>query len=107
MRSSWAYDFECDKPMAEIFSILNQSGPWRWIERDKDVFGPYISSVPIEGLRVRIYDLDGYYSNGPTYTADFLTDERFKGEISLIDGIFRELLGKLSARNVTEGESYD
>ncbi|MDQ3754424.1 MAG: hypothetical protein M3371_06800 [Acidobacteriota bacterium] len=107
MKATWAYDFVCDRPMAEIFSTINESGPWRWIERDKDAFGPYISSMPFEGLRVRIYDLHGYYSNGPTYTADFKMDEECKVRRSLIDDVFRELLGKLSAHNITNGEYYD
>jgi len=103
----WAYDFECDKTMAEIISALNESGPWQWVWRDKDAFGPYISSVPLEGVSVRIYDLDGYYSNGPTYTADFKLGEGCKSEWATIDRVFRELLGNLPARNVTIGEGYD
>jgi hypothetical protein len=107
MRDYWAYDFECDKSMAEIFSMLNESGRWRWIERTKDAFGPYISSVPFKGLRVRIYDLDGYSSNGPTYTADFRMDEGCEVEKTLVNRVFAELLGKLAARNVMQGEYYD
>ena len=93
--------------MEEIILTLNESGPWKWIWRDKDAFGPYISSVPLEGVRARIYDLDGYHSNGPTYTADFRLDERSEAMKSAIDGVFNELLGKLAARNVTAGEGHD
>ncbi len=103
----WAYDFECDNTMAEIISTLNESGPWEWVWRDKDAFGPYISSAPFEGVRARIYDLDGYYSNGPTYTADFKLGEGRKAERAAIDSVFSELLGKLAARNLTKGEGYD
>jgi hypothetical protein len=93
--------------MAEIISALNESGPWQWVWRDKDAFGPYISSVPLEGVSVRIYDLDGYYSNGPTYTADFKLGEGCKAEWATIDRVFRELLGNLPVRNLTIGEGYD
>jgi hypothetical protein len=103
----WAYDFECDMTMAEIISALNESGPWQWVWRDKDAFGPYISSVPREGVSARIYDLDGYYSNGPTYTADFKLAEGCQVEWATIDRVFRELLRNLPVRNVAIGEGYD
>ena len=65
------------------------------------------SSVPLEGVRARMYDLDGYYSNGPTYTVDFRLADGCKTEWAAIDSVFKELLYKLAARNVTEGEGYD
>ena len=103
----WAYDFECDKTMEEIILALNETGPWKWIWRDKEAFGPYISSAPLEGVRVRIYDLGGYDSNGPTYTADFKLGEGCKAEKGSIDIVFSELLSRLAARNITESEGYD
>lgn len=112
----WAYDFVCDKPMAEIRAVLNAEGPWTWIERDKEAFGDYISSVPAKGLRVRIYDLDGSDSNGPTYTADFrldldewATDDTRdyvpSSPRTSIDEIFGTLLARIDARHVTIGSN--
>ena len=98
----WAYDFECDKTIEEIILTLNEAGPWRWIWRDKDALGPYISSVPLEGVRARIY-----YAEGPTYTADFKLGVACSAERSTLDDVLGDLLGKLNARNVSECEGYD
>ena len=114
----WAYDFVCDKAMAEIRAVLNAEGPWKWIERDKEAFGDYISSFPSNGLRVRIYDLDGSDSNGPSYTADFrleldelaiidTRDDLPPSPRTLIDEIFGTLLEKIGARHITLGSYYD
>ncbi len=106
MSNVWAYNFECDKPMAEVIATLNEQGSWKWIWRDSDTFGHYTSSVPYKGVRVRIFDIDGYYSDGPTYTAELKTDEECEVEKTLIDRVLLELLGKLDAQNLTEGETY-
>jgi hypothetical protein len=63
--------------------------------------------VPFEGARARIYDLDGYHSNGPTYTVDFRLDEWSGARKSAIDCVCRKLLGRLAARNVTADEGHD
>ena len=107
MKDAWAHDFECDRPMAWILATLNASGPWTWVTRDKDAFGPYISCAPFQGLQARIYDLDGWDSNGPKYTADFMMRDDCGTERALIEGVFLGMLGRLPARNVTRGEYYD
>ncbi len=118
----WAYDFVCDKPMAEIRAVLNAEGPWHWIERDKEAFGDYLSSAPGNGLRVRIYDLDGRDSNGPSYTADVrleldelaindtrddIRDDSPPAPRTSTDEIFRTLLKRIGARHITRGCHYD
>ena len=44
---------------------------------------------------------------GPKYTAQLEIDPNCGVQRSLIDGVFRELLGKLPARNVRQIETYD
>jgi hypothetical protein len=108
MRQRWAYDFESDKPIRDILSSLNQAGPWKWMERDKDALGTYISSVPFEGARVRIYsDPQGYGEDGPKYTADFRLEESCEVSRPFVEAAFSAMLVTLSARNVTEGECWD
>jgi hypothetical protein len=105
---TWAYDFECDLPILGILAALNRAGPWHWIERDKDAFGTYVSSAPLDGLRVRIYsDPQGTGENGPSYTADFWLNQADEGARSAIEATFNGLLATLSARAVTPGEFWD
>lgn len=105
---TWAYDFECDMPILGILAALNQAGPWRWIGRDKEAFGTYISSVPFEGVHARIYsDPHGYGENGPRYTADFRARPGCETPRHAIEAAFRDMLVTLSARNVATGEYWD
>lgn len=103
----WACDFECDKPMLEILTVLNAAGPWRWEVRDKEAFGDYLACAPAAGLSVRLYDVDGYYSNGPTYTVDF---QRLRGcelAAAAVEAIIGKHLELLGATNITPAEYWD
>jgi hypothetical protein len=105
---TWAYDFECDMPILGILAALNQAGPWRWIERDKEAFGTYIWSVPFEGVHARLYsDPHSYGENGPRYTADFQTGPGCETSRQAIEAPFRDMLVLLSARKVAPGEYWD
>jgi len=108
VKELWAYDFVCDKPILGILPALNQAGPWKWTERDKDAFGTYVSSAPFDGVRARIYsDPNSYGENGPKYTADFRIEDGCEVPRRSIEDSFRDILAALSARNVTEGEYWD
>src|SRR5947207_1764712 len=105
---TWAYDFECDEPVLGILAALNRIGPWKWIERGNEAFGTYISSVPFDGVRARIYsDPRGSGENGPKYTADFRAEPGCEVPRDTIEGAFRVMLATLSARNVAPGEYWD
>jgi hypothetical protein len=103
----WACSFECSKPLLEVLSLLNAAGPWRWHLRDKEAFGDYLACGPRPGLSVRLYDLDGYDSNGPTYTVDF---ERRKGcELggAAVEAQLREHLKVLGASKIAPTAYWD
>jgi len=107
VRATWAYDFTCDKAMAEIGAMLTATGLWRWIERDNEAFGSYIAAVPCAGLQVRIYDLDGYDSNGPTYTVDCKMDADCPMDRATIEHVFWESLRPLAVRHITQAAYFD
>jgi hypothetical protein len=102
----WALDFESDKPLEEIFNLLSTRGPWQWLRRDKDAFGPYLSAHPF-GMRLRLYDLDGYHSNGPTYTLEVGMRAPCPLRREEVDAVVSELLTRIGARHVTPGETFD
>src|SRR5262249_42763543 len=105
---TWVFDFECDLPILGILAALNRTGPWLWTERDKDAFGTYLSCVPREGVRARIYsDPRAPGENGPKYTADFRLDSANPGARGEIEATFKAMLATLCPRAVPPGEFWD
>src|SRR5262245_60803303 len=100
----WARNFECDKRLLEILSLLNAAGPWCWHVRDKEAFGDYLACGPAVGLSVRLYDLDGYDSNGPTYTVDFERRQDCELEGPAVEAQLREHLRLLGASKIAPAE---
>ena len=47
-RNAYAYKFKTDLSLPEVFNRLNELGPWRWLERDNDRWGEYLSARAIE-----------------------------------------------------------
>jgi hypothetical protein len=95
-------------PVLGILAALNRAGPWRWIERDKEAFGTYLSSVPFEGVRARIYsDPQRHGENGPRYTADFRMGPECDVPRHAIEAAFRDMLLTLSATKAALGECWD
>jgi len=44
MRHLAAYSFRSPLSLADALDSLNSAGPWRWIERENDSWGDYIST---------------------------------------------------------------
>lgn len=44
MNDLFAYTFESDVSLSDMLVRLNNHGPWRWIERDSEHWGDYIST---------------------------------------------------------------
>jgi hypothetical protein len=61
----YAYSFRSDLPLAGIFSRLTEQGTWRWLERDNDNWGEYLSSRvlhdPDHGMVKIFAEGDGAY----------------------------------------------
>lgn len=67
MTDLYAYSFYSPLSMAEIFQRLDALGTWRWIERDNDNWGEYISARalrdPHDGMVKLISDGGRYIIN--------------------------------------------
>jgi hypothetical protein len=100
----WALDFESPLPMAGILSRLRGKTDWTWHARDSDRYGPYTTSSPGPGLMLRLYDLDGYDSNGPTYTIEVQARAPCARSRNQIDSLVEDLLAAIDGRNVKAGE---
>jgi hypothetical protein len=103
----WSYDFTCALSRAALHERAEGHRGWRWSERDKDAFGTYLACVPQPGLALRIYDLDGPTSDGPTYTVDVRFGADFTGSKADVDAGMRALLSRLGAWEVVRGDSWD
>ncbi len=47
MRSTYAYSFETNLTLGEILEVLHRRGLWRWVRRDNDSWGDYISAAAL------------------------------------------------------------
>lgn len=59
-----AYAFKSDLTLGEMFSRLQELGPWRWIERDSDRWDAYISALALDEpawAMVKIFVEEGFY----------------------------------------------
>lgn len=106
MANQAAFDFESDRTRAEIRRILQAWRPWLWSERDKEAFGDYLVTYQ-PGFKIRIYDIDGYYSDGPTWTLDTQHSSDETLTWSQLQAEIRELLAVIDARNVAAAEYFD
>ncbi len=102
LKAYWAYEFVSDKPIEAILVLLNASGPWTWTLRDSYWYGDYLNTRPAGGVRVRIHEWED-----SKYTALLQIDAASEAEQSAVDGVMRELLGRVEARHVVETEPYD
>ena len=106
MRSSFAYSFRSALALPDILARLNRLGPWRWIERDSDRFGDYMSASPLaapDRVIVKLVEEDGAYvvnvhvdSVAAAASLDRLHDE-----------LFTQILPAIAARDVTETSTLD
>jgi hypothetical protein len=99
----WALDFESALPMAGILERLRAKSAWTWHARDSDRFGSYTTSSPEPGLLLRLYDLDGRDSNGPTYTIEVQARAPSRRSRAQIDVLVENLLDAIDSRNIKPG----
>ena len=46
----FAYNFKSPLSIEQMFERLKELGVWRWLERDNDRWGDYISASPVESV---------------------------------------------------------
>ena len=108
MRQGFAYAFTSPLSLADVHKKLNELGPWRWIERDNDRFGEYLSTrvldAPDDGMIKVFVEGDRYAINVFLESEDPAAQTRFAG---IKDTVFKNLLPGLEAVNVTRTEMYE
>ena len=55
MKRLFAYTFQTELPLAQITARLGEAGGWRWIERDSDRWGDYLSTIGVPGAVVKLF----------------------------------------------------
>ncbi len=104
LKAYWAYNFDCDKPLKGMLAAWNEAGPWQW------QLGVYIEAHSNEGVHVLVRDqppVTGWYSRLSRSPSDrkFTALLEIKADSSVtqaeIDGIFRGLLARVNATNIT------
>lgn len=103
-----ACSFRSDLTLDQIRARLNELGPWKWIERDNDNWGPYTSAVfnraAARAIVKILHEGEGYavivhYSwDDPRAPDDFEAARRI---------LFENLLPAIGARDLAETEDYD
>jgi hypothetical protein len=104
----YAYSFQSDQSLDEIFARFNQIGPWRWVRRDNDSWGEYISSGvlhdPHYGILKLIVEPDHYAIN-------VMLKSEHPDARDLFDQVrgilFDKLLPAIGARDLIEVQDYD
>ncbi len=112
--ASWAYDFACDRSLDELHAAFDKAGPWQWALRDSAWYGDYLNTRPAEGVRARIH---AYPQTGAAGTFTGLRDRGFSALLQIdagspatrdaIDRIFRGLLARAAATEITPIQPYD
>jgi hypothetical protein len=107
-RDVYAYAFKTELALAEILQRLNDVGPWRWIERDNDRWGAYISARPLaepyHGL-AKIFVEPDHHAISVTLRSDAADPQPAFAGVRKV--ILEVLLPALAAREVVETQDYD
>jgi hypothetical protein len=108
MRHGFAYAFTSPLSLGDVHKKLNELGPWRWIERDNDRFGEYLSTrvldTPDHGMIKVFVEGDRYAINVFLESEDPAAEARFA---SIKDTVFKVLLPGLGAASITRTEMYE
>lgn len=108
MLDLYAYSFQSDQSLNQIFTHFNKIGPWKWVMRDNDSWGEYISSgvlpTPHYGILKLIVEPDHYAIN-------VMLKSEHPDARTLFDQVrgtlFDKLLPSIGARDLTEVQDYD
>ena len=114
LKAYWAYDFACDRSLADILAAFNAAGPWQWDLHESAWYGDYLNARPLDGVRVRVH---AYPQAGEGGVFVGLRDKGFSASLQIeaecsatqaeVDEVLRRLLNRVSAEDLKEIEPYD
>lgn len=100
-----AYSFASALPLPDMFARLNALGPWRWIERDNDRWGEYISAgvldAPDRGIVKIFVELD-------RFAVDYVLESESRERLDAVfDTLFAHLLPAIGAQDLAETDHHE
>jgi len=100
MKRVAAFSFRSRLALEDLFAKLNELGPWRWIERDNDRFGGYISA---RALPEPDYGIVKIFVEPDHYVVDLVLESDAHTKLDAVyDTLFTYLLPALGANDVRE-----
>ena len=100
-----AYSFSTPLELNKIFTRLNERGPWRWMERDSEYYGDYLSCLTCpEGAKIKIFEEGEQYVLNIRYKRD--APEAPAEWEELQRDIFERILPAVEARDLKPTEGY-
>lgn len=108
MRKVYAYSFRSDLKLPDMLARLRELGPWRWIERDNDRWGEYISARALpdpNGGTVKIIEEPDHY------VVNVVLESEQPDAQALFDSVreilFDRLLPALGATGLARTDTYE
>jgi hypothetical protein len=99
----WGYDFTSSQSIGAILAAFNAAGPWQWQQVHSEFCGDYVRCRPTERARVRVYERSQFRSWEPGDREGFYAElESDPDAWPEMDQVFRSLLQRINAKNVTE-----
>ena len=92
--------FETSSSFADLYSKLNELGPWTWRGTESDTYGDYLSTNPDHRSWIKIFACEGHWVvqlnalDGSTFTREQLERE-----------MLERVLPGIGARNVHQTEA--
>jgi hypothetical protein len=104
----YAYSFYSPLSLPELLERLRAVSPWRWIERDNDAWGEYISARalddPHKGMVKLICEDERYIINVYLRSKHPSAGEAFA---EVRDIVFQRLLPALDAANIVKTDDIE
>jgi len=108
MKDLFAFTFESDISLSDMLVRLNNNGPWRWIERDSEHWGDYIST---RALKDPDYAMVKLFVEPSHFAVNVKFESSRPDAQTSVDGLRQTLLTKvlplIGARNVQPTDTYD
>ena len=108
MKDVFAFTFESDLSLVGIFVRLNTAGPWRWVQRDSERWGDYLSTRALPDPDYAIVKLimePGHFVLNVKFESSRADAQSYCDELQ--QTILTRVLPSIAARNIRPAEFYE